>query len=80
MGRKGGKNLFFPRRGKEGETWQVDFVDARIGHFQIKTSSLGEECTNYQAFVMKTPSPGLGDGAMLPPRELFFFQLYLRNI
>ena len=41
MGRKGEKKLFFPRRGKEGETWQVDFVGARIGHFQIKTSSLG---------------------------------------
>lgn len=66
-GRKGEKNLrIFPRRGKEGETWQVDFVDARTGHFQTKISSLGEGCTNYQALVMKTPSPGLGDGAVLP--------------
>lgn len=80
MGRKGEKTLgFFSQRRERGRDMQVDFVYARIGHFQIKTSSLGEGCINYQALVMKTPSLGLGDGAILPPIELFF-QLCLRNI
>lgn len=76
-----GKNLrvFFPREGKEGETWQVGFVDARIGHFQMETFS-GGGVYKLSSHYDKDTKSGPGGRGTLPPIELFFFQLCLRNI
>lgn len=57
----------------------MGFVDARIGHFQMETFS-GGGVYKLSSHYDKDTKSGPGGRGTLPPIELFFFQLCLRNI